>query len=494
MDQEIKRILGDKAEVVVIKPAPTEKEEYIKFWYRQKAQLKISYRLFIFFLNQLGFRLSFNGKDYLLVRVRNNIVEEVSTVEIKDAVKGYLQETQDKFDEGVKAEDLLELVINQSPTLFCRGNLEYLEQIEEEFKQDTRTESFIYFKNCFVRVTSEEYSVHNYEELDKPIWKNQILEREFYESGGDCDFQTFIFRISGNDSGRYDSFRSVIGYLLHGYKDPALAKAIIFMDEKLDDGSNGGCGKSLLGNAISKIRKSLRLGGKNFFFERFAFQSYEPGTGIIEFNDLSRSFKFENLFTAITDNIIIEKKNKDELIIPFEHSPKILLSTNYTIKGVDESTLRRQFVLEFSDYFSIRYSPEDEFGHRFFDDWCNNEWCRFYSFMIGCLQFYLHKGLLEYERKNLEVKKLIESTSEEFLEFVEDLAKDTWHDKRETYRNFLENYPDFNNNKMEQKKFTSWLKIFARIKGWKFIQRRSGTDRMFILNSVLDIQGEGDLI
>ena len=152
---------------------------------------------------------------------------------------------------------------------------------------------------------------------------------------------------------------------------------------------------------ISKIRKSLRLGGKNFWFERFAFQSYEPGTSIIEFNDLSRSFRFENLFTAITDNITIEKKNKDELIIPFERSPKILLSTNYTIKGVDESTLRRQFVLEFSDYFSIRYSPEDEFGHRFFDDWCENEWCRFYLFMIGCLQYYLKNGLVEYERKIL---------------------------------------------------------------------------------------------
>ena len=89
-----------------------------------------------------------------------------------------------------------------------------------------------------------------------------------------------------------------------------MAKAIIFMDEKLDDGSNGGCGKSLLGNAISKVRNSLRLGGKNFKFDRFSFQSYEPGTHIIEFNDLSKHFQFEMLFTTITDNIVIEKEEQ----------------------------------------------------------------------------------------------------------------------------------------------------------------------------------------
>ena len=494
MDRDVKKIFEDKADVVIITPEKAEKKERIKFWYRNKSQLKISSRLFIYFLNQLGYRLYFAGKDYLFVRVQNNVVEETGSVEMKEAVKKSLLDPSAEYEEGVKAEDLLEMVINQSPTLFCRGNLEYLDLLEDDFKRDNRTESFIYFKNCFISITSDGYSKHTYEELDKPVWKNQIIDNEYYETEDTGDFQTFIFRAAGNDAVRYDSFRSVIGYLLHCYKDPARAKAIIFMDEKLDDGSNGGCGKSLLGNALSKIRKSLRLGGKNFFFERFSFQSYEQGTSIIEFNDLSRNFRFENLFTAITDNIIIEKKNKDEIIIPFEQSPKILLSTNYTIKGVDESTLRRQFVLEFSDYFSIRYSPENEFGHRFFDDWCEDDWCRFYRFMIGCIQFYLDKGLVDYNRINLEVKKLIESTSEEFLEFAEDLVKDTWYDKRETYRKFLEDYPDLNNNKMEQKKFTNWLKVFARVKGWKFFQKKSGADRTFVLSSIPDIKTDGEII
>ena len=493
MDPNVRKIFGDKIEVHVIPRPQEDEEEKVKFWFREKGQLKIDNILFVYFLNQLDFRLYRLGKDYIFTRVINNVVEETDTVGMKEVIMNYLADHME-FCDDVKALELLKLIAKQTPEIFARGNLEYLEKLNDEFKKDTRAESFIYFRNCFVCVTAEGHSVHKYEELDKPIWKNQMLDREFYETEGECDFKSFVFKISGNDAGRYDSFRSVIGYLLHTYKDPSIAKAIIFMDEKLDDGSNGGCGKSLLGNAISKIRKSLRLGGKNFFFERFAFQSYEPGTSIIEFNDLSRNFRFENLFTAITDNIMIEKKNKDEMIIPFEQSPKILLSTNYTIKGVDESSLRRQFVLEFSDYFSIRYSPEDEYGHRFFDDWCNYEWCRFYLFMIGCLRFYLEKGLVDYEKKNLEVKKLIESTSEEFLEFAEDLLKDTWYDKRETYRKFIEEYPDFNNSKMEQKKFTNWVKIFARIKNLKYFQKRTASqERLFILRNDLDMQNEGEL-
>ena len=72
--------------------------------------------------------------------------------------------------------------------------------------------------------------------------------------------------------------------------------------------------------------------------------------------------------------------------------------------------------------------------------------------------------------------------------------KDTWYDKRETYRKFIEEYPDINNAKMEQRRFTNWLKIFARIKGWQFKQKKSGSDRTFILSSVPDIQSQGELI
>ncbi len=489
METAIEKIISSNAEVIVLYPDRVKEEQKITFWYREGSRINIDSRLFIKVLNQLGFRIYRTGKDYIYVHIENMIVEETCTLEMKESVREYIMGKEGKGEGGNKKEDggskkeaemVLSRVISQSALLFSRSKLEYLDKLEDDFNRDTRTESFIYFRNCFVKITERGYTAHSYEELEKCIWKKQVIDRDFYETEGVSDFRTFIFRVCRNDAERFDSLRSVIGYLLHGYKDPAMAKAVIFMDEKLDSGSNGGCGKSLLGNALSKVRKSLRLGGKNFRFDRFSFQSYEPGVDIIEFNDLHRNFQFEMLFTAITDNIVVEKKNRDEMLIPFEHSPKMLLSTNYTIQGVDESTLRRQFIIEFSDYFNMRYTPEDEFGRRFFEDWCNDDWCRFYKFMISCLQFYLKHGLVDYRRINLEQKKLLQATSEEFLEFAEELKPATWYGRKETFNRFLKIYPDYGKT-LQQKTFAGWIKIFARLKGYKLMIRKSGADRLFIL-------------
>ncbi len=72
---------------------------------------------------------------------------------MKEAIRNYLFGCSAEYEEGVSAADLMVLNGNQPPTLFCRVCLEYLDQLEDDFKKDTRTESFIYFKNCFVSVT-----------------------------------------------------------------------------------------------------------------------------------------------------------------------------------------------------------------------------------------------------------------------------------------------------------------------------------------------------
>ncbi len=195
----------------------------------------------------------------------------------------------------------------------------------------------------------------------------------------------------------------------------------------------------------------------------FAFQSVSLDTSVIEFNDVDKKFRFDKLFSIITDGITVEKKNKDEMTIPFDQSPKVIISTNYTIAGVDDSTLDRQFIVEFSDHYSKSHKPIDEFGHLFFDEWDKEEWNRFDNFMIKCLQFYLSNGLVPYEYKNLELKKLIDSTSAEFADFVERLELDTDYSKKELHSEFKEEFPDFEN--LKQNTFTRRIKIYAGIEG-----------------------------
>ena len=458
---------------------PEDEKEDINFWYFEKDKIKIDNLFFLDLLNKTGFRKYSVDQDYFFVYVNNKIVEEVNISTIKDFIKVLMKNPSRNYEEGVDGLMILRKITEVAPSVLTKGNLEFLDKLEDDFKYDTSKKSFIYFENCFVEVTADGYEIHDYIDLDKHIWRAQIINREFNPEKEESDFKKFIMMVCRFDENRYNSLRSAIGYLLHTYKDPVIAKAIIFMDEKLDDNPNGGSGKSLLGSAIAEVRQSLRLGGKNFRFDRFSFQSYEPGTSIIEINDISRNFPFEMLFTIITDNIVIEKKNKDEIIIPFKYAPKILLSTNYTIKGLDESSLRRQFIIEFSDYFNMRYTPADEFGSRFFENWSQFEWDKFYMFMIECLQYYLKNGLVDYERVNLDKKKLIVSTSEEFVEFVEDIETNKWYGKKEMYRKFLENYPEYTNRQFRQYTFTTWFKTYAKLNKLIYEIKKINDDRYF---------------
>ena len=228
------------------------------------------------------------------------------------------------------------------------------------------------------------------------------------------------------------------------------------------------------------------MDGRNFNFSKnFSFQSITLDTAIIEFNDVAKKFNFDKLFSVITDDITVEKKNQNEIIIPFQQSPKIIISTNYTIDGTDDSTLDRQFVVEFSDHYNRTNRPIDEFGHRFFDEWNNEEWNSFYNYMISCLQLYLSKGLIHYAHINLEKKKLINSTCEEFEEFFSCMEQGKEYQKRELFENFKKEYEEY--SEIQSVRFSRWLKDAAKIKGIKLSERKSGVERFIRLGESTDL-------
>ena len=122
--------------------------------------------------------------------------------------------------------------------------------------------------------------------------------------------------------------------------------------------------------------------------------------------------------------------------------------------------------------------------------------------MIRCLREYLDKGLVEYTRINLFDKILIESTSEDFVEFAENIELDKKYDNKELFNEFLDVYPEYK-TKLMQKTFTVWVKTLANIKGYKYIPKKSGKERGFILSKrengrkdegKEDSEGEGEII
>jgi hypothetical protein len=460
------------------------KKPVIKFWSVEKPGIvKIVRPRFKRFLESEGYCKYKIDDKYLYVKITNNIVEEFESIGVKDFVISYLYELpMEEFGDCNRSE-VMDALMKGANQFFTNQFLEFLITRNIEFNRDTGESSFIYFQNGYVEVTKDEIRFQEYKHLKRHIWKRQILNRNYFEETSRSDFEEFLHNVCGKDTNRLNALRSAIGYALHCYKDPSVAKAIIFMDERLSDGAFGRSGKGLLIKAISQIRNIVVEDGRNFNpSKNFAFQRVKADTNIIAFEDLREKYPFERLYSIITEGITIEKKNRDEIFIPFNDSPKILISTNFSIRGVDDSTVDRQFIIEFTDHYSSKHRPVDEFGKLFYNPWSEEEWNQFDNLMFECLQLYLKKGLIEYEHVNLDQKRLIDETCEEFAEFSDDIELNHEHNKKAIYGKFIAEYDEY--EKLTQGKFTRWLKIWAKLKNFDVVEGKSGANRTIIFNTL----------
>jgi hypothetical protein len=266
--------------------------------------------------------------------------------------------------------------------------------------------------------------------------------------------------------------------LLHSFKTSSNNKAIIFNDETISENPNGGSGKGVFWNALSKMKKVASIDGKTFEFTKsFPYQTVSTDTQILIFDDVKKNFSFESLFSLITEGLTLEYKGQDAIKLPVQKSPKILITTNYTIGGVGGSFERRKFEVEMSSYFSHKHTPIDEFKHLLFDDWDELEWSRFDNYMIQCTQFYLQNGLVKNEFKNLEIRKFIKETSFEFYEWAnkETLPIGVRLPKDEIYNLIVKDHPDLG-KWLKRKTLTKWLKIYGEFHKLKIIEGKSNNN------------------
>ena len=194
-------------------------------------------------------------------------------------------------------------------------------------------------------------------------------------------------------------------------------------------------------------------------------------TQILEFNDVKKDFDFENLFSVVTDDMTIENKGQRPFQIPFDKSPKILASTNFTINGLGSSYRDRLFEIEFSDFYNEQHRPIDDFGKRFFDEWEREEWNKFYNFMFECVLIYLREGLISPKNQNLQLRKIIDATSREFVEFMDEQDRIEGWDKKILCDSFHSKYPDY--MLLKQNTFSKWIKSYCNIKSYKLNEVRS---------------------
>lgn len=448
----------------------------IRIWYIEKEKIKLSRPRFKRLLEQEGCCKMRIDKKFVFVRVKNNKVREITSADGKELAMEYLQKIPASEFETASRDEVMDMLMRNSTQIFSDNFFEFLITKQLEFCTDTEESSFFFFENGIVEATAEALYLSPYENMHGCIWEDEIIKRKFNDTKIRSDYEDFLYKAIGREPARMEALKSAIGFMLHRLKRPGEEKAVMLIDEIISDGATGRTGKGLTMRAIGKLRKTIIVDGRNFSpSKNFAFQRVGVDCNVIALEDLDKNFSFEKLFSVISDGITIERKNKDEIYLPYEKSPKLICSTNYVMKGSNDSAMDRQCIIEYTAYYNKNHKPIHEYGKFFFSSWNEDEWNSFFKFMLECVQFYLMKGIVAYPLQNIELKMLIADTSEDFVEFAEELKPCEKYTKKDLLEKFQQEFPDW--IKLHQRKFTTWLKKAAKYKGWKVDESKSGRDR-----------------
>lgn len=425
-------------------------EAYEKFWYEKVSEktgettYKFDYVGCDTFLQNRGFyrlRTSLDArtqKDFIFVHYKKPFVEEVTTYTIRDFVLEFAKEF---LSRGIN-----NMLKPGAAQYLGPDRLSQIEYCKPQFLIEKSMNNYFYFKNCVWKITQGEIKLLDYSELDHVLWKEHVRDFDakrtpallkadkngdgtfsvtITPTGEKCQFLQFLRRTSDftfrkkqagipiteqdeqNNIVHLVSKLCAIGFLLHEYKDPSMAKAVVAMDGKISEvgQSNGRSGKSLIGQMLDKVTNVAYIDGKSDERDPFYWDAVTLKTRIAFIDDVRVNFEFEKFFPCITGNFSINHKSGRKEQIPFSESPKLYIATNHDINGDSGSFTARQWKIAFSDWYNDGYSPVDEFGCRFFDDWEFEQWNLLYNLCAECIKLFLRFGCVEAPSDMLIIRK-----------------------------------------------------------------------------------------
>jgi hypothetical protein len=398
-------------------------------------------------LKWLGFRRYDTGGKWILIRIIDNVAEEIEMHQLADTLMKHLNEMPTNHTYYHAHQKLKNYVYNSTDFLFNKNSkLQYLySEVPIVFNTDTETEAFFYFQNGFVIATKSGLNFKPYSQMasftadikgmptliKKIIWKSQLLDRDFKKVPAELykkfDWYLFLQNITQKDvPERLQTLQQLLGYIMHSYMQTKL-KAVILTDSSISEKAEGRSGKTLLGKSIQHIlnpanateinKVASELNGKNFKTDdTFRYQTLGLGTKVVILNDVKPRFKFDQLFNDITEGLDRTRKTES----PVKLYCKFLIPTNETIELPSGSYKDRAVEFELSNHYNDRWEPMNDFKKRFFgNEWTQEDWACFDNIMLDCVSIYLLKGMPNIIKTiNLDKRKVITETSSEFVEFM----------------------------------------------------------------------------
>jgi len=386
----------------------------------------------------------------------NGIVSRVSAKDIHNFLKEWCER------EGVS--ELLQNTLMKSCRTMITDSTGHLTMRDDmDFSSATATSQMVYFDNCKVTVTADGISHQPYSAYTdgRYVWEESVIKHMY------CKMKP-QFAWKKNEDGRYiitfaeDApsklmrvvrnmarlhwrkkvelglplteeeeaeemqalvvIMQMIGYLLHRHKSPSAAYAALLLDYAIGNSTkerNGRSGKTFLLKAVGALLKMEYIDMSNLAKksnQQFGFSGVKESTGLVIVDECPENLAFNELYAKISDDMEVERKGKDPVVIPFSKAPKFGIATNHTLKDHSPSTEGRFAPVVVSDYYHVKTKLNnyhetrkisDEYHQNLLDsEYAETDWQADIHFMLECLQMFL--GMPVADRRQMPPVKNIE--------------------------------------------------------------------------------------
>ena len=110
------------------------------------------------------------SKNYVFVKVTNNLIDHTSEKEIKDFILNYLLDLGDSLVYNYFAD---------KTRFFKEDFLSLLSTIDIYFIEDTKDTAYLYYRNCAVKITKTSVEPIDYFDLGGYVWNDHVIDRNF---------------------------------------------------------------------------------------------------------------------------------------------------------------------------------------------------------------------------------------------------------------------------------------------------------------------------
>ena len=399
----------------------------LQFWHEDDdGNLTYSkHQLISKFFAALGIRSLVLGSDTsgmataLPVFIRGNRCEEINGDILRSITYKIIDFMIDAVGGADEELEQVRTLLGFSKEIFEKKGLRTMPDLyDKEIFSDNATSAFRFFANGWIEITKEGVSeLRSYEELppNKLIWNSSVIAREYdsASTGDETHFSDFLENLTRDDEGNacpkmLKNIKLGVGYLCHRHNFAHQRKWVSVVDKHFDPTrkkAEGGNGKSILIGALRNVMNVCDLDGKEFKkgkSDTFAFADVTPATEVVFFDDADEKFDDKRLYSRTTGNFHIRRMRQNPFSIKAQEAPKIAITSNYPIGDNDFSSVRRQFLIEVTDFYKTQtemygLTPFELHGNKAIavegGGWSSSDWNAFYKVIWDCIALYLNEGL-----------------------------------------------------------------------------------------------------